>query len=84
MKLPVGSIKWVDLEKLFLAHFFEDDSEISVLTLLASKQRKRESIKAFIERFQSMTLRYPSGMIRITLLGHVVIICKPPYFPRWE
>jgi len=33
MKLPAGSIKtWADLEKLFLAHFFEDDSEISVPT----------------------------------------------------
>ena len=35
MKLPVGSIKtWADLEKLFLARFFEDDTEISVPTLL--------------------------------------------------
>ena len=39
MKPPVGSIKtWVDLEKLFLAHFFEDDSEISMPTLLVAKQ----------------------------------------------
>jgi len=34
----VGSIKeWADLEKLFLAQFFEDDIEISVPTLLATK-----------------------------------------------
>ena len=52
MKLPASLIKtWADLEKLFLARFFEDDSEISVSTLLAVKQKKEESIKTFIERF---------------------------------
>jgi len=57
MKLPADLIKtWTDLEKLFLARFFEDDSEISVLTLLAAKQKKKESIKTFIKRFQSMAL----------------------------
>ena len=39
MKLPEGSIKnWGDLEKLFLTRFFEDDSEITMPTLLAMKQ----------------------------------------------
>jgi len=38
MKLPAGYIKtWAELEKLFLARFFEDDTEVSVLTLLATK-----------------------------------------------
>ena len=38
MKLSAGSIKtWADLEKLFLARFFEDDTEISVPTLFAAK-----------------------------------------------
>jgi len=38
MKLPAGSIKtWADLEKLFLAHFFEDDTNISVPPLFAAK-----------------------------------------------
>ena len=37
MKLPAGSIKtWANLEKLFLDHFFEDDTKISVPTLLAT------------------------------------------------
>jgi len=41
MKLPASSIKiWPDLEKLFLARFFEDDTEILVPTLLAAKQKK--------------------------------------------
>ena len=63
MKLPEGSIKkWGDLEKLFLTHFFEDDSEITMTTLLATRQRKGESVKAFMERFQNMALRCPSGM----------------------
>jgi len=58
MKLPAGSIKtWADLEKLFLARFFEDDAEISVPTLLAAKQKKGESIKTFIEIFRSMALQ---------------------------
>ena len=52
MKLSASSIKtWANLEKLLLTHFFVDDIEISVPTLLAAKQKKRESIKTFIERF---------------------------------
>jgi len=43
MKLSAGLIKtWNDLEKLFLAHFFEDNTEISVPTLLAAKQKKKK------------------------------------------
>ena len=57
-----------DIEKLFLAHFFEDDSKISVPTLLTAKQKKGESIKTFFERFQSMTLHYPSDMTQSTLV----------------
>ena len=39
MKLFAGSIKkWADLEKLFLAHFFEDDTEVFVPTLLRRKE----------------------------------------------
>jgi len=69
MKLPEGSIKkWGDLEKLFLTLFFEDDSEISMPTLLATRQRKRESVKAFMERFWNMALRCPSGMTQATLV----------------
>ena len=55
MKLPADSIdNWVNLEKLFLTRFFEDDTEVSLPTLLAIK--KRESIRALMERFQSMAL----------------------------
>jgi len=57
MKLLAGSVKkWANLEKLFLARFFEDDIEVSMPTLLAIKQKKGESIKTFVERFQSMAL----------------------------
>jgi len=69
IKLPVGSIKkWADLENLFLGRFFEDDIKISVPTLLATEQKKEESIKAFEERFQSIALRCPSGMTQSTLV----------------
>jgi len=69
MKLPEGSIKnWGDLEKLFLTRFFEDDSEVTMPTLLATKQRKGESVKSFVERFRNMALRCPSGMTQATLV----------------
>jgi len=42
------------LDKLFLVRFFEDDTEISVPTLLATKQKKGESNKTFMERFWGM------------------------------
>jgi len=52
MKLSAGSIKNWALEKLFQTHFFEDDTKVSVPTLLPKKQKKRELIKkALVERF---------------------------------
>ena len=69
MNLPEGSNKnWGDLEKLFLTHFFEDDLKITMPTLLATRQQKGEPVKAFVERFQNMALRYPSGVTRATLV----------------
>ena len=69
MKLPAGSIeKWVNLEKLFLARFFEDDTKVYVPTLLATKQKKGEPIKVFMERFRNMTIRCPSGMTQSTMI----------------
>jgi len=63
MKLPEGSIKnCSDLEKLFLACFFEDDSEITMPTLLMRRQLKGEPVKVFMERFWNMALRCPSSM----------------------
>ena len=69
IKLHAGSIrKWADLEKFFLARFFEDDTKVSVPTLLVAKQNKGESIKTFMERFRSMVLQCQSGMIQATLI----------------
>jgi len=69
MKLPIGTIKnWANLEKVFLARFFKNDTEVSVPTLLATNQRKREYIKTLVERFWSMALRCPSGMMQSTLV----------------
>jgi len=57
MKLPASSIKnWANLEKLFLTRFFEDGTEVTMPTLLVTKQKKGESIKAFVEIFRNMTL----------------------------
>ena len=78
MKFPEGSIKnWGDLEKLFLARFFEDDLEIIVPTLLMMRQRKGEPVKTFVKRFQNMILRCPSGMAQTTLVETCYTICKP-------
>ena len=69
MKLPASSIKtWAELEKLFLARFFEDTMEVAMLTPVATKQKKGEFIKAFVERFQSMALHCLSGMSQSTLM----------------
>jgi len=69
MKLPAASIKsWANFEKLLLARFIEEDTKILVPTLLATKQKKGEFIKKFVERFRSMTLRCPSGMTQSTLV----------------
>jgi len=69
IKLPEDSIKnWGDLEKLFLTRFFEDDLEVTMPTLLATKQQKGESVKVFVERFWNMALRCPSGMTQATLM----------------
>jgi len=39
MKLPEGSIKnWSDLEKFLLTRFFEDESKVTMPTLLAIRQ----------------------------------------------
>ena len=69
MKFHAGSIKTLaDLEKLFLARFLEDDTEVAMPTLLATKQKKGESIKVFVEKFQSMAIRCPCGMSQSTLV----------------
>jgi len=41
---------------------------VSVPTLLTTKQKNGESIKMFVERFQSMALRCLSGMAQSTLV----------------
>jgi len=69
MKLPASSIKtWANLKKLFLARLFEDDTEITVPTLLVAKQKKGESIKTFVKRFRSMALHCPSGITQSMLV----------------
>ena len=69
MKLPASFIKtWVNLEYLFLIHVFKDDVEVAVPTLLTTKKKKKESIKAFVERFRRMALHSPSGMSQSTLV----------------
>ena len=41
IKLSAGSIKrWGDLEKLFLARFFEEEMKILMVTLLSMKKKK--------------------------------------------
>jgi len=52
MKLSASSIKtWANLERLFLAHSFEDDTEISVPTLLQPSKRKKSPLKFSLKDF---------------------------------
>jgi len=52
MKLSAGSIKiWADLEKLFLACFFEDDTKISVQLFLKPSKRKESPLNFLLRGF---------------------------------
>jgi len=85
MKHPASSIKtWANLEKLFLARFFEDDTEISVPTLLVAMQKKGDSTKTFFERFQSMALCFPATWPSLHWSRHAITIYKLPYSLKWE
>ena len=62
MKLSASSIKtWADLDKLFLAYFFKDDTEILVPTLLAARQKKGESIKTLLKDFGAWHSAVPAA-----------------------
>src|SRR4051812_22528437 len=68
-KLPKGSITcWDDLEALFLSHFFEEEADINMHTLLLTKQKEGELVKDFIERLQELAMRSKSGMTPETLV----------------
>src|SRR4051812_35163845 len=57
-KLPKGSITcWDDLKALFLSRFFEEEANINMHTLLLTKQKERELVKDFIERFRKLAMR---------------------------
>lgn len=45
-----------------MCHFFENDTEISVQALLATKQKEDEIVKSFIELFREMSVWCPHGM----------------------
>jgi len=63
-----SSIKtWADLQKLFLTYFFEADAEISMLTLLASKQKKGE-YQNFRREISEYDTLFPSSMTQSTLV----------------
>src|SRR4051812_21592341 len=68
-KLLKGSITcWDELEALFLSRFFEEEADINMHTLLLSKQKERELVKDFIERFRELAMRRRSGMTPETLV----------------
>ena len=55
--LPTNSINtWLDLKIWFLSRFYEDDTEVTMDTLLSVVQKKGESVRDYIERF--MPCRY--------------------------
>ena len=61
--LPPSSINsWINLETRFLSRFYEDDTEVTMDKLLSTVQKKRESVRDYIERFRNLSLMYPAGM----------------------
>ena len=85
MKLPAGSIKtWADLEKLFLAHFFEDDLEISVQLTLQPSRRKESLLKLLSKDFRAWHSPIPAAWPSLHWLRHIAIICKLSSSLKWE
>lgn len=61
--LPVGSLKsWAYLKVWFLAHCYENDTEVFMLTFIEEKRRKDESVNNFIERFKNLSIRCSKDM----------------------
>src|SRR4051812_49997371 len=78
-KLLKGSITcWDNLEALFLSCFFKEEVDINMHTLLLTKQKERELVKDFIERFLELAMRSRSGMTPETL----VEICRHNFLTR--
>nr|ABD63117.1 Retrotransposon gag protein [Asparagus officinalis] len=56
-RLKPGSINcWDDMESLFLSNFFDDDTEVSIGTLLDEKQKDGESVDNFVKRFRNKAM----------------------------
>nr|ABD63092.1 Retrotransposon gag protein [Asparagus officinalis] len=56
-RLKPGKINsWEDLKSMFLAHFFDDDAEVSIRTLFDEKQKDGESVNTFIKRFRNQAM----------------------------
>ena len=56
-RLKPGSVNsWDDIETKFLANFFNDDTEISIGTLLDEKQKDGEPVETFVKRFRNKAL----------------------------
>ena len=68
-RLEPGSITcWKDMERLFVARFFDDDTEVSMATLLTVKQRKTESVSNLVKRFRNRSLHSRDRVSEATLI----------------
>ena len=56
------------MKRLFLARFFDDDTEVSMATLLTVKQRKTESVSSFVKRFRNRSLHSRDRVSEATLI----------------
>lgn len=53
IQLPQETIKvWSNVEREFLGRFFEDETKISVHSLLTTKHKEDEIVKSFMEHFE--------------------------------
>lgn len=82
LTLPLGSINsWTDLEARFLSHFYEDNIEGSMPTLIKEKQRKGKEVKDFVKRFRNLSLRCLKECLYPCYYKHAGIIYVPRLNP---
>ena len=64
---------WLDLETRFLSRFFEDDTEVTMETLLSTVQKEGESVRDYIERFRNLSLYALQACLYLCCFRHVGI-----------
>jgi len=79
--LPANSINsWLDLKTWFLSWFYEDDTEVTIDTLLSAVQKGGESVRDYIKRLCNLSLMCHVGIPFPMLLQ----MCKHNFSTKWK